>query len=421
MSTSTPDGIEMKPIGDAYVSSDSDSDSETELETLVKDGEAKDKSRMLTTAESDRMGISIYAEVLDAMYQARYLGTLFAFIGIYIGYQITIAPFTISSLDRSFNRINDLGLIRPVLNNHQQSILHHNLLHGETNFQLPEPYYDHIKVRFHQSVGQEGSYEPPQLFYDGVMFGLTDSNSHNLRYTGHKDYYKDNSKRNLLEIKQDLKSSLKSMQPKPTLIFPRLVNHNKTGWEEIGYAIYFSYDDLKKQGKLSSDKLTPWKRIIEDVITIARDFKQVYVTAWYPHEYGHPGDDDKEIKLHKENPNRYKTILQQVIPTRTGLHGITSKVPVLLSSVNYQKPTSVNTKRKLNIELTKGIHKPWSKDDHWNMYKPGGIKHKKYTSDQLKEMGYVMHPGVEGLIAENDEPPKNEDIDYSINIGGGFY
>ena len=51
-------------------------------------------------------------------------------------------------------------------------------------------------------------------------------------------------------------------------------------------AIYFAYTDLEKQGKLSSDKLMPYKRVLEDVLVIARNYKQVYIMAWYPHQFG---------------------------------------------------------------------------------------------------------------------------------------
>lgn len=43
----------------------------------------------------------------------------------------------------------------------------------------------------------------------------------------------------------------------------------------VGLAVHFSYSDLEKQGKLSSDVLQPWKRVLEDVLILARQFKQV--------------------------------------------------------------------------------------------------------------------------------------------------
>jgi hypothetical protein len=125
------------------------------------------------------------------------------------------------------------------------------------------------------------------------------------------------------------------------------------------------------------------------VLTIARDFKQVYVTVWYPHEYGHAGDDKAEQARVKENPYRFTSILQKIIPTRTGLAGISSHVPVWMSAVNQKKP------RRLVAE--KGVKKEWSEDDHWSHYKPGGSKHVQWSEEELKAMNYEYHPGVKAV------------------------
>jgi hypothetical protein len=379
---------------DSSDSDDSDEDA-APLQSLKKDGELKDLNGMLSLADSDEMGVSIFKEVWIAFKEARYLGTFLAFIGLFIGYQLTIAPYRISSLDRSFNTIGDFGLIRPVIDDHQQASMRHNLMHGETAFILPEPYYDDIKVRFHKAVDKEGAFEPPQLFYEGVMFGITDNNSHDLRYTGHKEWYKS---RHLLEEKQTLESKLNSMRPKPTFIAQRKAQHNDTAWEEDGFAVYFSYKDLQAQGKLSSDKLAPWKRVMEDVLEIAREFRQVSITAWYPHEYGEAGDNKKEQKRIKKQPNRFTSIIQQIIPTRTGLRGIKSTVPVWMSAINKNTP-----RRKL---VEHPVIKEWSEDDHWTHYKPGGSKYVKYTKEDLEEMDYKLHKGVQAI---GSKPPEDEE------------
>jgi hypothetical protein len=421
-------------VNNGYSDSDSDADSDSHshghLHKLRDDGELKDVyDTMLSKEDADRMGVSIYREILSAVYAARYLSSFLMIMSLFVGYQITISPYQMSSqLDRAFSAVpsgsgssgdnlhgrsgfahngaggaavGDLGLIRPVLTAHEQAGLRANTMHAHTNFILPEGYrytdtaaagvggsdsngaagkVSEIKVQFQRAVDKHGSFHPPQFFYDGVMFGVTDTNSHTLRYTGQHQ-----------REEQTLESTLQGMTPKPTFVSQRRAQNADTGWNEEGLAVYFSYADLKAQGKLSSDKLQPWKRVAEDVLTIARDFKQVYVTVWYPHEYGHAGDDKAEQALVKENPYRFTSILQKIIPTRTGLTGISSHVPVWMSAVDQKKP------RRLMAE--KGVKKEWSKDDHWSQYKPGGSKHVQWSEEELKAMNYEYHPGVKAVRA----------------------
>lgn len=404
------------PDAGADTGSDSEFDSDDEggdLSTLAADGELKGQDKLMSGVEADTMGQNIAKEVVDALYSARYLGTFLAFMGLFAGYQLTIAPYRVSALDRSFSTVtgHDLGLIRPVLTGHEQATIRHKLMHGETSLELPEPFgEEEIKVRFHSGVDKHGSFQPPQLFYDGVIFGLTDDNPHSLRYTAgpngkatSKGKGNENQvnaalyeRRGLLEVRQTMESALGSMRPKPTAIIPRRTHHNDTGWQDEGFAAYYSYADLEAQGKLSSDKLQPWKRVLEDVLNVARDFRQVYVTVWYPHEFGHAGEDLLEQGRVQKDPRRFTTILQQVVPTRTGLKGITSTVPVWLSAVSRSKP-----RRQLQ---EKAVVKEWTEDDHWDMYKPGGSKHRHWSAEDLEAMNYELHPGIKVVGAE-DSPP----------------
>ena len=157
-------------------------------------------------------------------------------------------------------------------------------------------------------------------------------------------------------------------------------------WKENGYGVYFSYNDLSKQGMLSSDRLAPFKRVKEEVLIIARKFKQIYITIWYPSQFGMSDqhDDDggggdvlignsaggssssssssssskkktRRSEEEEENEKRrqhyshyepkesmkhkYTTIIQSVIPTRTGLNAVVSNAVVWLSAVNHTAPT----------------------------------------------------------------------------------
>ena len=103
---------------------------------------------------------------------------------------------------------------------------------------------------------------------------------------------------------------------------------------EEGFAVYYSYEDLEKQGRLSSDKLQPWKRLKEDFLTIARKYRQIYILVWYPNHFG----ELKGKELDEKDPYHHSVMIQQVIPTRTGLDQIKSNAAIALSAFNYSEP-----------------------------------------------------------------------------------
>lgn len=100
---------------------------------------------------------------------------------------------------------------------------------------------------------------------------------------------------------------------------------------------------------LSSDPAQPWKRTLDEILKVAIAFKLTYITQWYPHYFGAKGQDD---------PHLHAVILQQVIPTRTGLNGIKSTATVWLAAVNFTEPT-------VPPQI---VRKEWSDVDHWTDY-----------------------------------------------------
>lgn len=127
----------------------------------------------------------------------------------------------------------------------------------------------------------------------------------------------------------------------------RTSRNNITGWSEDGLSVHFSRKHLEEQGMLSSDSAQPWKRTLEPMLNIARDFKLAYVYIWFPHQFGSRDASD---------PHKHEIVIQQVTPTRTGLDGIKSSATVWLAAVNLTEPTIP----------PKIIRKPWSSDDHWS-------------------------------------------------------
>ena len=328
-----------------YSDEESVDDSESDLKDLEGDEYVDQKL-------ADELGKTMSKEVAGAVYSARYLGPFLAFLGLLLAHRMTVTPYNINILDRQFSRVQDLSLVRPVLSNQELHSIQENTRNGETNLQMPLPSYDQIKLRFHSSATPKGTHQLPELFYKGVVFGLTDENSHDLKYTGRgtENNRRLASDKNENVVDEQLKLSeselhlrLKNMRPKPTAIMQRSVQNNQTNWSESGYAVYFSFDDLEAQGKISSDKLKPWKRVLEDVMHIAREQRQVYITAWYPHVFGE--QDEKTKKL--GDPYRYTTIIQQIMPTRTGMYELGSTVPVWMSALNHTLPD--NDKRTSHV------------------------------------------------------------------------
>ena len=183
--------------------------------------------------------------------------------------------------------------------------------------------------------------------------------------------------------KGQLHYDLKHLPTPPSFILDRQVTFNNS-FSSIGYAAYFSYKDLEAAGRLSSDVLQPYKRIVDDMLVLARKYKQTYVTLWYPHDFGsedtHSSSMDtsyvghgralgKKLKLkdrekvvdtattivpNEDNtftvhshqhyhekmhvPYRFKSIVQSIIPTRTGLDGIKVTAAVSVSMINGTDP-----------------------------------------------------------------------------------
>lgn len=344
--------------------------------------------------EEDYFGDDLFGDICRAMYAARYLGPILMVTFLFIGYSVVIQPYLRkSALGRDMISHDDLQMIRPMLADGEMEMLKTNTRYGETNFCMPEPSKDQVKLRFHAAATKKGTHQPPELFYQGVVFGLTDQNSHDLLYTeGKGSEHKHKDHRLLVEEvsshrgQNDLHQDLINMSPKPTAVMKRQTKYNTTGWEEHGYAVYFAYDDLKKQGKWSTDKLQPFKRVLSDVLVIARHYRQVYVTAWYPHAFGKANDDSND-------PHRHTTVLQQVIPTRTGLFGIKSIVPVWMSAINHTDPEP--KKRRLRDYV---YEKEWSNEDHWDNYKPGGHRYRKLTEEEKENYELIKPKGTPAIF-----------------------
>lgn len=295
---------------------------------------------------------TISGDIKASIYEARFTAPVVAAFVALLVYQITIAPYSDNKYrwqDQTAADSRPFNLIRPNLTDQEVLYIQQVSMNAETAFVLPSPSYDTVKLRFQSSVSSHGTEAPPDMFFQGVTFGITSQNPYSLDYTGQLEFDAD-----------DLYADLQNMHPRPTCVMQRHAMYNQTQWSEGGFAVYFSYSDLKKNGKLSSDKRQPWKRVVDDVIQIAREYKQVYITVWYPHSFGrqrvtnpvYVGQQQQYVQDREgsaapyaanenmTNSRTFEVILQEILPTRTGLNGIKSSAVVWLSAINGSAPST---------------------------------------------------------------------------------
>jgi hypothetical protein len=106
-------------------------------------------------------------------------------------------------------------------------------------------------------------------------------------------------------------------------------------------------------GYLSSDPNAPWKRTVQPILKIARKYRQLYVTQWYPSKFG-----SQDLDQLTGNRHLHETVVRQIIPTRTGLNNIKSTGVVWLWLKN-----GTEVKREETV-----IRKEWTKEDNWTHY-----------------------------------------------------
>lgn len=290
--------------------------------------------------------VSLKDQITQSFIEARFTAPLVAILCIALAYQLTIAPYTAPNTIAHSAELNiqQAEVSRPYLTHSEMTNVQSISMNAETLFVMPRPAYGTVKLRFHPSATEHGTHHLPEMFYRGVTFGITDNNPFQLKYTA----LKSSDTRNLLV-------DLEEMNPRPTHIMNRSAVHNSSNWSETGYAVYFSYLDLAKQGKLSSDRREPWKRVLVDMLVVARDYRQVYITLWYPHTFGKDalpenGDTIGEITTVdvEDDSHRHEVVIQQIVPTRTGLSEIKSTCTVWMSAINNSAPHSFKPLRVYN-------------------------------------------------------------------------
>lgn len=290
---------------------------------------------------------STFDDILASINDAKFIAPLLALCVLLAGFYVSTVPLHPHALKTPRLSHEEFKGIRPVLSVEEMAGIYVSTFYAETKFQLPEPWYDNVALKFSTTADRHGHHQPPAVFFGGVVYGISASNPHKIEFSESRRRLQD------YDLLEGLRAQLETMVPAPTAIFGRVAEHNATSFSDRGYAVYFSLEDLKRQGMLSSDPQQPWKRTLDPVLKIARDQRQVYVTQWYPKKFGR-----QDVAAVEEDAHHHETVVRQVIPTRTGLGNIKSTASVWLMATNFTKPRIAES----------AVKKEWTEDDHWTHY-----------------------------------------------------
>lgn len=255
--------------------------------------------------------ITMWNDICHSLWIGKYFIVIGGLIGFGIAFYMTIWKYKVASVENinTLHTWESLSLIRPVLNKEKKLEVYSNVLYGETSLQLPNN--EAISFRYHDRVDKYGSQQLPELFYHGVMFSIGLGNSHGVPYSSvsPNPNASDDQHRQLADM-HSLFESISDLKPKPVYIAPRTIRNNNTKWSEHGYMLYYSYKQLEEHGLLSNaDPLQPWRRVSESILTIARQYKQFYITVYYANAFG-PSSTNQMHKI-IENNNKFKRKLAE--------------------------------------------------------------------------------------------------------------
>lgn len=127
------------------------------------------------------------------------------------------------------------------------------------------------------------------------------------------------------------------------------------------------------------------------MLKIARKYRQIYVTQWYPSKFGR--QDGPELE---KNKHQHETIVRQIIPTRTGLNNIKSTCAVWLWSINGVQPIIEENVIIKDIPIDRRILESQSKSSYnYNL---------EYSTHQkIQKKKYLVNFN-------------NDDLDYEVEV-----
>eukprot|EP01039_Chlorochromonas_danica_P007673 gene7673-8480_t len=249
---------------------------------------------------------SLVDDLVTALYEVRLILPFVLVAALFAAYSLFIAPYR-TVIDRPKISQEDLAKLRPVLSADQQRGVREEIFWAETSARLE---HATISFAFQPHVNQHGSFYLPDFFYEGFLVGITAENSHNLTFIAQ-------NRRSLQELRKELEETA---APRASSLLPRESRNEKSGWQERGWLAYYSYSDLARQGLLSSDASRPFRRALDRILSVARRYKQIYVTIYFPHTFGKHTEQQEEEQR------------------GGGLDGLKSSCAVWLTAINGEEP-----------------------------------------------------------------------------------
>lgn len=122
---------------------------------------------------------------------------------------------------------DELHDLRPILTPSDLVSIKKNTMHAETEFYLSDSAeYGHdvdyrVKLAFQKVARHGGHHKAPDMFYEGVVYGLGAQDSHKTRHgrTLTEDHH------------SELEEALALISPKPTSVIRRRAGNAETGWD----------------------------------------------------------------------------------------------------------------------------------------------------------------------------------------------
>ncbi|CAM9239896.1 unnamed protein product, partial [Scytosiphon promiscuus] len=195
----------------------------------------------------------------------------------------------------------------------EQAFLHDSRMRGATTIQIDgggrggQPHQLKVILQGATIAPKEGHLRLPDQFYQGVHFGVSAWDS-----WGEQLADEENSRRN-----DALRETLEGLSPKPTAVYPATFEGTVEGFVVAFLAGALSRQKTHPSARERSDPV--WAEAEGGILAAARRFQQLTVMKWHPKVWG-PG--------HEVDENLHTSVLQDVLPTRTGLRKLASTVAV---------------------------------------------------------------------------------------------
>jgi len=137
---------------------------------------------------------------------------------------------------------------------------------------------------------------------------------------------------------------LETARPSAVLNWDISSNVTSWPWRVQGWVVRFCPEDLSAQGMLGSGKTfkSRFERAAEGVAVVARRFGVNIVLHWYPHKWGNGALDDERL---------HTNVLQEIVPTRSGLQALRSHGVVWRLGGPEPKPPVVQLTREELAEI----------------------------------------------------------------------